>query len=113
MLTPNEPTRMNVDMWHSAITFERGHRIAVHIASTNYPRFEINPNTGEAPGESTLEPSGRPGEIRLVGHQRRSPQCPGEPDELVPLGTFFLGDDGCQPFEVFPRLERKEIHGPE
>ena len=56
MLTPSEPTRMNVDLWHTAITFEKGHRIAVHIASSNYPRFEINPNTGEAPGADSLAP---------------------------------------------------------
>jgi predicted acyl esterase len=55
-LKPGEPTVMNVDLWHSAITFEKGHRIAVHIASSNYPRFEINPNTGEAPGERAMEP---------------------------------------------------------
>ena len=56
MLTPGEPTRMKIDMWHSAITFEKGHRIAVHLASSNYPRFELNPNTGEAPGAATLAP---------------------------------------------------------
>ncbi len=56
MLTPGEPTRMDVDLWYSAITFEKGHRIAVHVASSNYPRFEINPNTGEPPGEETLAP---------------------------------------------------------
>ena len=48
--------RVVVEQQTSAITFEKGHRIAVHIASSNYPRFEINPNTGEAPGERTMEP---------------------------------------------------------
>lgn len=56
MMTPGEPTRFEIDMWNSAITFEAGHRIAVHVTSSNAPRYEVNPNTGEAPGESHLEP---------------------------------------------------------
>jgi putative CocE/NonD family hydrolase len=56
MMTPGEPTRLEIDLWNSAITFEAGHRIAVHVTSSNYPRFDVNPNTGEAPGAATLEP---------------------------------------------------------
>lgn len=29
-----------------------GHRIRVEIASSNFPRFDRNPNTGEVPGRS-------------------------------------------------------------
>lgn len=56
MMTAGKPEKLVVDMWHTAITIEKGHKLAVHIASTNYPRFEVNPNTGEAPGKSTLSP---------------------------------------------------------
>lgn len=55
-LTPGEPTRMTIDLWNTAITIERGHRLAVHLTSSNYPRFDVNPNTGEATGETTMEP---------------------------------------------------------
>jgi predicted acyl esterase len=27
--------------------FQRGHRIRVDISSSNFPRFDVNPNTGE------------------------------------------------------------------
>jgi predicted acyl esterase len=27
--------------------FKKGHRIRVDISSSNFPRFDINPNTGE------------------------------------------------------------------
>ncbi len=27
--------------------FKRGHRIRVDVSSSNFPRFDINPNTGE------------------------------------------------------------------
>lgn len=54
MMTPNAPEELTIDLWNTALTFEKGHRIALHIASTNSPRFEVNPNTGEAPGEHKL-----------------------------------------------------------
>ncbi len=50
MMTPRKPEKLLIDLWSTAITFEKGHRIAVHISSSNYPRFEVNPNTGDAPG---------------------------------------------------------------
>ena len=56
MMTPGAPEELTIDLWSTAITFAKGHRIAVHITSTNSPRFEINPNTGEAPGEHSLAP---------------------------------------------------------
>ena len=56
MMSPDEPTRMTVELGGTANTFEAGHRIAVHVSSSNYPRFEVNPNTGEAPGQTTKPP---------------------------------------------------------
>lgn len=37
---------MEVDLWSIAWAFNRNHRIGLYISSSNYPRFEINPNTG-------------------------------------------------------------------
>ncbi|RYD86064.1 MAG: CocE/NonD family hydrolase, partial [Sphingomonadales bacterium] len=50
MMTPGTPEKMTIDLWDTAITFEKGHRIAVHVTSSNSPRFDVNPNTGENPG---------------------------------------------------------------
>jgi hypothetical protein len=30
--------------------------VALHVTSSNAPRFEVNPNTGHAPGEEVAEP---------------------------------------------------------
>ncbi|MBD3227527.1 MAG: CocE/NonD family hydrolase, partial [Candidatus Lokiarchaeota archaeon] len=38
-----------IDLWSTAYQFNTGHRIRVSISSSNYPRFGINPNTGEEP----------------------------------------------------------------
>jgi predicted acyl esterase len=56
MMTPGAPEKLTIDLWSTAITFEKGHRIALHITSSNSPRFEVNPNTGEAPGHHDIPP---------------------------------------------------------
>jgi hypothetical protein len=50
MMTPGAPEKLTLDLWDTAITIEAGHRIAVHVTSSNSPRFDVNPNTGELPG---------------------------------------------------------------
>lgn len=50
MMTPGAPEKFVLDLWDTAITFEKGHRIAVHVTSSNAPKFNVNPNTGENPG---------------------------------------------------------------
>jgi putative CocE/NonD family hydrolase len=55
-MEPGEPTPLDVDLWHTAITIERGHKLAVHVTSSNHPRFEVNPNNGAAPGDTTTPP---------------------------------------------------------
>ena len=57
MMTPGAPEKLTIDLWQTAITFEKGHRIELVITSSNAPRFEVNPNTGEAPGEHKLAPA--------------------------------------------------------
>lgn len=45
-LEPGTPTEIEVDLWSTSIIFNQGHRIRVSITSSNYPRFDVNPNTG-------------------------------------------------------------------
>ena len=52
----NTPVELHIDLWSTAITFEKGHRIAVHISSSNFPRFDINLNNGDEPGEHNKPP---------------------------------------------------------
>jgi predicted acyl esterase len=34
-------------LWSTALVFNRGHKIAVHVTSSNAPRFEPHSNTWE------------------------------------------------------------------
>ena len=56
MMTPNMPEKLTIDLWETAITFEPGHKIAVHVASTGATKYEINPNTGEPFGQKAATP---------------------------------------------------------
>jgi len=56
MMTPGAPEKLTIDLWNTALTFEKGHRIALHITSSNAPRFEVNANTGEPTGQHTMKP---------------------------------------------------------
>jgi hypothetical protein len=47
VLTPDEINRFEIDLWSTAVVFAPGHAIRLSISSSNYPRFETNPNTGE------------------------------------------------------------------
>lgn len=44
---------IGVDLWATAITFLPGHRIRLDVTSSNFPRWERNPNTGEDPATAT------------------------------------------------------------
>lgn len=46
LLTPYEVDTFEIDLWSTAYVFNTGHRLRVSITSSNYPRFERNPNTG-------------------------------------------------------------------
>ncbi|MEU2927116.1 CocE/NonD family hydrolase [Streptomyces sp. NPDC007251] len=49
--TPGEVAEHVVDLWSTSIVFRAGHRIRVHVTSSNFPRWDRNLNTGE-PEES-------------------------------------------------------------
>ena len=54
----NEPLEYDIDLWSTSYVFKAGHRIRVLITSSDFPRYDRNPNTGEAPqSASTLEPA--------------------------------------------------------
>jgi putative CocE/NonD family hydrolase len=46
MLTPGKVEEFRIDMWSTANVFKKGHRIRLEVSSSNFPRFDCNPNTG-------------------------------------------------------------------
>ena len=51
LLTPGEPTEITIDLGATSNLFRAGHRIRLEVSSSNFPRFDRNPNTGGVFGE--------------------------------------------------------------
>ena len=47
LMTPGEVYEFTIKLYPTANVFKKGHRIRVDISSSNFPRFDPNPNTGE------------------------------------------------------------------
>jgi uncharacterized protein len=47
LMNPDQTYKLTVDMWATSNVFKRGHRLRLEISSSNFPRFDRNPNTGE------------------------------------------------------------------
>jgi hypothetical protein len=47
LLKPGQPYEFTIEMYPTSLIFKRGHRIRLDISSSNFPRFDVNPNTGE------------------------------------------------------------------
>jgi uncharacterized protein len=56
LMTPGRPEELHIDLWNTAFTFEKGHKIQVTVTSSNSTKFEVNPNTGEPFGDPTTTP---------------------------------------------------------
>ncbi|MBN1476732.1 CocE/NonD family hydrolase [Candidatus Sumerlaeota bacterium] len=46
LMVPGEICSLDIDLGQLALSFNTGHRCAIIIASSNDPRFEVNPQTG-------------------------------------------------------------------
>jgi hypothetical protein len=53
LMTPGEAYRMTIDAGVTSNVFRAGHRIRLEISSSNFPRFDRNPNTGMLPADAT------------------------------------------------------------
>ena len=53
LMTPGRPYRIRVRAFPTSNLFKAGHRLRLDISSSNYPHFDLNPNTGEPEGRWT------------------------------------------------------------
>lgn len=69
LLKPSEIRKVTIDLVGVANRFETGHRIRVDVSSSNFPFFDVNPNTGERPSDWTHEATA----VNTVYHDRVRP----------------------------------------
>jgi putative CocE/NonD family hydrolase len=73
LLAPGEIVEAVVEPFATAMRFAEGHRIRIDIAASNFPKFDVNPQTGG--------PLGRPGPVRVA---RVTVNCgPATPSRVV------------------------------
>jgi putative CocE/NonD family hydrolase len=58
-ITPGQVYEYTIDLWATSHVVHAGHRIRVDISSSNFPRFDRNPNTGAPIGEESRLESAR------------------------------------------------------
>jgi len=49
----DKSTKIEVQLWPTSNCFLKGHRMRIEISSSNFPRYGVNPNTGENPAIAT------------------------------------------------------------
>jgi putative CocE/NonD family hydrolase len=80
LLKPGEIRKLTIDLVGVANRFETGHRIRMDISSSNFPFFDVNPNTGERSGYHTHEVTA----LNTVYHDRVRPSHVNLP--IMPAG---------------------------
>ena len=53
-LTPGEAVQLTVAAFPTSNVFKKGHKIRLDISSSNFPHFDVNPNTGAPEGQGQL-----------------------------------------------------------
>jgi putative CocE/NonD family hydrolase len=67
LLKPGEATEFKIDAGVTSNVFLKGHRIRIEISSSNFPRFDRNPNTGRLiADEKEMEPA-----TQTIHHDRK------------------------------------------
>ncbi|MFN0168236.1 MAG: CocE/NonD family hydrolase, partial [Bryobacteraceae bacterium] len=69
LLTPGKVEKFLVDLWSTSNLFRKGHRIRIEISSSNFPKYDRNPNTGHAIGEDAEVRTAR----QTIYHDRERP----------------------------------------
>jgi putative CocE/NonD family hydrolase len=50
LMKPGEVVPVTITLYPTANVFKKGHRIRLDVSSSNFPRFDLNPNTGDPLG---------------------------------------------------------------
>jgi uncharacterized protein len=87
LMTPGEVYKVTVDAGVTSNVFLAGHRIRLEISSSNFPRFDRNPNTGGPVADTNAKDARQAIQTVYHEHERYSylvlPVVPSAPAELT------------------------------
>ena len=70
-MNPGQLYPFTIKLYPTSNIFKKGHRIRVDISSSNFPRFDVNPNTGEPLNENRRTVKA----INTIVHTAQQPSC--------------------------------------
>jgi len=71
LMAPGQVYEFRIEPFPTANVFKKGHRIRLDVSSSNFPRFDVNPNTGEPLGRHTRMVTAR----NTIYHDARHPSA--------------------------------------
>jgi hypothetical protein len=87
LMTPGEVYKVTIDAGVTSNVFLAGHRIRVEISSSNFPRFDRNPNTGGLIADANAKAARKAVQTVYHEHERYSyvllPVVSSAPAELI------------------------------
>ncbi len=83
LMTPGTIVPVKITLYPTSNVFKKGHRIRIDISSSNYPRFDVNPNTGEPLGTTRRKLSAE----NTVYHSVQRASCVMLPVVPLEMGT--------------------------
>ena len=71
LMTPGAVYPFTIHLYPTSNVFKKGHRVRLDISSSNFPRFDVNPNTGEPLNNNRRWVTA----VNTVYHDRDRPSC--------------------------------------
>ena len=71
LMEPGKVYPITIRLYPTSNLFKKGHRIRVDISSSNFPRFDINPNTGEPLNDNRRVQTA----VNTLYHDAEHPSC--------------------------------------
>ena len=71
LMSPQGLYKVRINLWATANLFRKGHKIRLDVSSSNFPMYDVNPNTGEPLGRHTRLESA----LNTVYHGGERPSC--------------------------------------
>jgi len=70
-IVPGVVYSLQIELWHISHVIRAGHRIRLHITSSNFPRWERNAGTGNQAGTDSVLLRAE----QMVFHDAQRPSC--------------------------------------
>jgi putative CocE/NonD family hydrolase len=71
LIAPARVYEYTIDLWSVSHLFKKGHRIQIEIASSDFPKYDRNPNTGDTFGANTKIQRA----TQIIYHDTEHPSC--------------------------------------